>query len=224
MIADIIIIAIIALFVIIGIVRGAAKSLLNLAGFVLAAISAYYLSGYLSELIYNTFIKNMVTENLEQIIHQYGVEYAAQNAFEAFPSWISGIFTAILALFGTNVNDFSSNINIGATISESAAQAIEKAIAPSVVMILGLLLVVLLFIVIHIIVKVLIKLVLNVFEIPIIKQVNKLLGGVLGAVEGLVIVWFAVNIFYAVASVSNPQLAQETYILGSLFKFFCITA
>lgn len=220
MLTDIIIISIIALFVLIGTFRGLAKSLLNLAGILVTAISAYYLSKYISELVYDEFIKDNIIQNLEQIIQQNGVEYALNNSFEALPLWIGGMFSAFLALFGANANDF--NNTIGTTISESAANGIERAVAPSVIMLLGLLLMIIFFIVIYIIVKKLIKLVLKVFEIPIIKQINKLLGGVLGAVEGLIIVWFAVNIFYSLASVSNPQLLSEFYITGELFKFFCI--
>ena len=220
MIADIIIISIIALFVIIGIARGMAKSLLSLAGIVVTAISAYYLSKYCSEYIYDMFVKDNIIRNLEQTIQQYGFEYAANNSIDALPLWIGGMLSGILALFGATASDFNSNI--GTTISESAASAIERAVAPSVIMIFWLLLMIIFFIVIYIIVKKLIKLVLKVFEIPIIKQINKLLGGVLGAVEGLVVVWFAVNIFYTVASISNPELFAELYITGELFKFFCI--
>ncbi len=222
MIADLVIITAIVLFIIIGIKRGIAKTLLNLAGLVLTVISANYLSSFLAQFTYDTFIKQSVITNLEQIISENGIQYAIQNCFDAVPGWISGLLSAILSLFGTDLNGFEKHMNISYNASLSVAQSVEKSVSAVVIEVFGILLAIILFIVIFILVKKLIKLALKAFKIPVIKQINMLLGGVLGAVEGMIFVWLAVNIFFAVMAFTNPTLIESDYVTGNLFRFFCI--
>lgn len=222
MIVDIIIIAIIVLFVIIGVKRGLAKTILNLAGLVLTAVSAYYISSFLSQLFYDMFIKQTVITNTQQIIEQNGIDYAVSNCLEAVPRWINGIISFIVGAFGINLNEFQNQITVPANISSSASQVIESVLAPVVTSVLSIILVIILFIIILIIVKKLVKLVLRIFNIPVIKQINQFLGGIFGLAEGLLIVFIAVNIISMVAGFSNPDLLSNGMFNGEIFKFFSI--
>lgn len=222
MIVDIIIIAIIVLFVIIGVKRGLAKTILNLAGLVLTAVSAYYISSFLSQLFYDMFIKQTVITNTQQIIEQNGIDYAVSNCLEAVPQWINGIISFIVGAFGISLNEFQNQITVPANISSSASQVIESVLAPVVTSVLSIILVIILFIIILIIVKKLVKLVLRIFNIPVIKQINQFLGGIFGLAEGLLIVFIAVNIISMAAVFSNPDLQNNWLFNGEIFKFFSI--
>lgn len=222
MIVDIIIIAIVVLFVIIGVKRGLAKTILNLAGLVLTAVSAYYISSFLSQLFYDMFIKQTVITNTQQIIEQNGIDYAVSNCLEAVPQWVNGIISFIVGAFGISLNEFQNQITVPANISSSASQVIESVLAPVVTSVLSIILVIILFIIILIIVKKLVKLVLRIFNIPVIKQINQFLGGIVGLAEGLLIVFIAVNIISMVAGFSNPDLLSNGMFNGGIFKFFAI--
>lgn len=222
MIVDIIIIAIVVLFVIIGVKRGLAKTILNLAGLVLTAVSAYYISSFLSQLFYDMFIKQTVITNTQQIIEQNGIDYAVSNCLEAVPQWINGIISFIVGAFGISLNEFQNQITVPANISSSASQVIESVLAPVVTSVLSIILVIILFIIILIIVKKLVKLVLRIFNIPVIKQINQFLGGIVGLAEGLLIVFIAVNIISMAAGFSNPDLLSNGMFNGGIFKFFAI--
>ena len=80
--------------------------------------------------------------------------------------------------------------------------------------------------VISIIVFILIKLLVNklakVFKIPVVKQVNQLLGGVFGLAEAAILVFFAVNIYSGVLEFSNPEMLNSPMISGAVFKFFSV--
>ena len=54
------------------------------------------------------------------------------------------------------------------------------------------------------------------------KQINKLLGGVLGLAEAAILVFFAVNIFSGVLEFSNPEMLNNPMISGTVFKFFSV--
>lgn len=223
MITDIIIVAVIVLFAVIGVKRGLAKTILNLAGLVLTAISAYYLSSFLAQLIYDSFLKQTVITNIQQIIEQNGVDYAISNCLEAVPQWINGILSFIGGIFGISLKDFQNQLSVPSGISLSASQVIESTIAPVATSVLAIILIIVLFIIILFIVKKLVKLIAKVFNIPIIKQINQLLGGIFGIAEGLLIVFIAVNIFDIVTGFSNPALLNNELFSGAVFKFFSMS-
>lgn len=223
MITDIIIVAVIVLFALIGVKRGIAKTILNLAGLVLTAISAYYLSSFLSQFIYDSFLKQTVITNIQQIIEQNGIDYALNNCLEAVPQWINGILSFFAGIFGVSLDEFESQLIIPSDISSSTSQVVESAVAPVVTSVLSIIFVIVLFIMIFIIVKKLIRLASGVFNIPVIKQINQLLGGIFGLAEGLLVVFIAVNIFDIVTGYTNPALLSNELFSGAIFKFFSMS-
>lgn len=222
MIADIIIVLLIILFAIIGFRRGIAKTLLNLAGLILSAICAYYLSGFIAQFVYDTFLQQSIITNIEQLIQDKGTEYAIANSLEAVPQWISGVISFIVGLFGISLNEYEQNMNVAQSITSSVAHSIEGALSSVIVTTLTVIFAIILFIVLFIIAKKLIKLVSNVFRIPVIKQINQLLGLLLGGIEGMVFVWFAVNLFFAIMMFTDSGMIQSNAVTGELFRFFCI--
>lgn len=223
MITDIIIVAVIVLFAAIGVKRGLAKTILNIAGLVLTAISAYYLSSFLSQFIYDAFLKQTVINNIQQIIEQNGIDYALSNCLEAVPQWINGILSFIIGIFGMSLNEYQNQLVLSSDFSSSTSQAVENVLAPVVSSVFGMILLVILFILIFIIVKKLIKLISRVFNIPVVKQINQLLGGIFGLAEGLLIVFIAVNIFVIVTEFSNPALLNNELFSGAVFRFFSLS-
>ena len=223
MITDIIIVAIVVLFTVIGVKRGLAKTLLNLAGLVLTAISAYYISSFLSQLIYDAFLKQTIITNIQQIIEQNGIGYALSNCLEAVPQWINGILSFIVGIFGMSLSEYQNQLVLSSNFSSSTSQAVENVLAPVVTSVFGMILLIVLFIIILIIVKKLVKLISKVFNIPVIKQINQLLGGIFGLAEGLLVVFIAVNIFTVVTEFSNPSLLNSELFSGAIFKFFSLS-
>ncbi len=220
MIIDFLIIAVIVVFAISGIKRGIAKTLLGIASVAVTAVCAYYLSGFLSQVIYDTFIKQTVISNVSQLIEENGIQYAAANSLQALPEWIKSIISFISSLFGAEPESFQNSLVISEQVSTAASNAVESAVAPLVKTVIGFLLIILLFIIIFIFVKKLAKLVEKIFKIPGIKQINKLFGCVLGIAEGLVIVWLAVNILGAVAVFSGQSDYHSIFLTSKLFHFF----
>lgn len=224
MIADAVIVALFVLFVIIGIKRGIAVTFLNIVALLVTAVSAYYLSQLLSQLIYDSFVRQTVITNLEQTIKQSGVQQAVNNSFDAIPKWVMVPVTAIISLFGVSSQSVTEKFSVTQGTVENTANSVEKLLAPFVTGIFQLVLVIVLFIIILIIAKIIVKHLLKVFNIPVIKQINKILGGVLGAGEGIIFIWIGVNVFYAVMYFSNPEVVADNMFCGTLFKFFSVAS
>ncbi len=222
MIADIIIIAIFALLFMIDFKRGIAITILNIAGVALTGFLAYHISAFLASWVYTAFVQQTLITNLQQMIDTQGINAAIANSFSALPDWAMGMMGFFLSLFGTDAsiytNDFQIPNQTATTVSVSVEQLIQPIITGFFQMVIG--------VVISIIVFILIKLLVNklakVFKIPVVKQVNQLLGGVFGLAEAAILVFFVVNIYSGVLELSNPEMLNSPMISGAVFKFFSV--
>lgn len=222
MIADIIIIAIFALLFMIDFKRGIAITILNIAGVALTGFIAYHISAFLASWVYTAFVQQTLITNLQQMIDTQGINAAIANSFSALPDWAMGMMGFFLSLFGTDAsiytNDFQIPNQTATTVSVSVEQLIQPIITGFFQMVIGA--------VISIVVFILIKLLVNklakVFKIPVVKQVNQLLGGVFGLAEAAILVFFVVNIYSGVLELSNPEMLNSPMISGAVFKFFSV--
>lgn len=222
MIADIIIIAIFALLFMIDFKRGIAITILNIAGVALTGFLAYHISAFLASWVYTAFVQQTLITNLQQMIDTQGINAAIANSFSALPDWAMGMMGFFLSLFGTDAsiytNDFQIPNQTAITVSVSVEQLIQPIITGFFQMVIGA--------VISIVVFILIKLLVNklakVFKIPVVKQVNQLLGGVFGLAEAAILVFFVVNIYSGVLELSNPEMLNSPMISGAVFKFFSV--
>ncbi|WP_278866594.1 CvpA family protein [Ruminococcus bromii] len=222
MIADIIIIAIFVLLFMIDFKRGIAITILNIAGVALTGFLAYHISAFLASWVYTAFVQQTLITNLQQMIDTQGINAAIANSFSALPDWAMGMMGFFLSLFGTDAsiytNDFQIPNQTATTVSVSVEQLIQPIITGFFQMVIGA--------VISIIVFILIKLLVNklakVFKIPVVKQVNQLLGGVFGLAEAAILVFFVVNIYSGVLELSNPEMLNSPMISGAVFKFFSV--
>lgn len=222
MVADIIIIAVFALLFFIDFKRGIAITILNIAGVALTGFLAYHISNFLASWVYTAFVQQTLTTNLQQMIDTQGINSAIANSFSALPNWVMGMLGFFLSIFGLDssvyTNDFQVPNSAAAAVSTSVGNLIQPVITGMFRLVIG----VVISIIIFIIIKILVKKLARVFKIPVVKQINKLLGGVLGLAEAAILVFFAVNIFSGVLEFSNPEMLNNPMISGAVFKFFSI--
>ena len=222
MVADIIIIAVFALLFFIDFKRGIAITILNVAGVALTGFLAYHISNFLASWVYTAFVQQTLTTNLQQMIDTQGINSAIANSFSALPNWVMGMLGFFLSIFGLDssvyTNDFQVSNSAAAAVSTSGENLIQPVITGMFRLVIG----VVISIIIFIIIKILVKKLARVFKIPVVKQINKLLGGVLGLAEAAILVFFAVNIFSGVLEFSNPEMLNNPMISGAVFKFFSV--
>lgn len=218
MVADIIIIAVFALLFFIDFKRGIAITILNVAGLALTGFLAYHISNFLASWVYTAFVQQTLTTNLQQMIDTQGINSAIANSFSALPNWVMGMLGFFLSIFGLDssvyTNDFQVPNSAAASVSASVENLIQPVITGMFRLVIG--------VVISIIIKIVVKKLAIVFKIPVVKQINKLLGGVLGLAEAAILVFFAVNIFSGVLEFSNPEMLNNPMISGAVFKFFSV--
>lgn len=222
MVADIIIIAVFALLFFIDFKRGIAITILNVAGVALTGFLAYHISNFLASWVYTAFVQQTLTTNLQQMIDTQGINSAIANSFSALPNWVMGMLGFFLSIFGLDSSVYTNDFQIPNSAATAVSTSVENLIQPVITGMFRLVIGVVISIIIFIIIKILVKKLARVFKIPVVKQINKLLGGVLGLAEAAILVFFAVNIFSGVLEFSNPEMLNNPMISGAVFKFFSV--
>lgn len=222
MVADIIIIAVFALLFFIDFKRGIAITILNVAGVALTGFLAYHISNFLASWVYTAFVQQTLTTNLQQMIDTQGINSAIANSFSALPNWVMGMLGFFLSIFGLDSSVYTNDFQVPNSAASAVSTSVENLIQPVITGMFRLVIGVVLSIIIFIIIKILVKKLAIVFKIPVVKQINKLLGGVLGLAEAAILVFFAVNIFSGVLEFSNPEMLNNPMISGAVFKFFSV--
>lgn len=222
MVADIIIIAVFALLFFIDFKRGIAITILNVAGVALTGFLAYHISNFLASWVYTAFVQQTLTTNLQQMIDTQGINSAIANSFSALPNWVMGMLGFFLSIFGLDSSVYTNDFQVSNSAATAVSTSVENLIQPVITGMFRLVIGAVLSIIIFIIIKILVKKLAIVFKIPVVKQINKLLGGVLGLAEAAILVFFAVNIFSGVLEFSNPEMLNNPMISGAVFKFFSV--
>jgi uncharacterized membrane protein required for colicin V production len=198
MIVDLIIGVIIILFLIIGYKKGLVFCLINLATFIVAIVLAFALCSPVAELVKNT---TEIDENMKSFIvsHMPGGEEIDLKANEQLPEPIRNA-----------IDDSVTSIN----------EAKEKAIDATATEITNNVLKAICFVAIFFLVKILmlvLKVVSRIFtKIPVIEQINTLGGMIVGALEGLILVY----VIFGVVSLISPMLTNTAIVDSINDSFF----
>lgn len=222
MISTIIIVLFFILFIFIGYRRGAAVTLLNLVAVIVASALSNFLSHAAAQAIYANFMRAAVVDKIQGFITQSGSQFAAENSLKALPDSISGALNFFAKLCGTTTERIQGRLVPSTQQTSQLVSSIEKPLEDICVFFVGLLLSVVFFIILLIIFKLLIKVILGVFELPVIRTVNRVFGALLGALEGVVIIFCLVNVLYVILSYTNPSLLDNSAFFGGLFDTLAI--
>ncbi|MBE6772195.1 MAG: CvpA family protein [Ruminococcaceae bacterium] len=216
LIIDLILILIFVSCIIDGRKKGFVKTVLSLAATVIGMLIAYEYAGPVAQWANEAFVKNAAVGSIAGIISAQ-IGNGTQAIIDAIPSYISEAVQS----GGLNISSVVSDIGS----SVDAAQAAEQIYGAIYNVIILPALTVIAFLIIYAIISFILSFVISIinrfFKLPILKGLNKLLGGAIGAVKGvavtvlLSIVLVVVSGFFpdvlgeAVKEANIPQLAAD---------------
>lgn len=205
-ILDLAVILLFILAIFIGYRRGFIKAAIRLVGCVLAIVIAGVLSPLIAGGIFDTFVSPPMEKMFASQIKSTDLD-TVMNELEAGLDQIPATITNALEAYGLGTPQeilTSAKNEVNGNIA-SLPGMIVKMIRPVAVSLLSALCFFILFIVLLIIVAILASLINKAFRLPVIKQVNGVLGAVLGAVQGVVLVLVAVTVVQLMANSSAPD-------------------
>ncbi len=194
---DLILVAIIVICIKKGSDDGFAKTLISFLGVFIALVVAGVLCKPAANFTYNTFIKKPVATTVENAIRGQ-IDDISQSApsindildgieenIDTAPSFIKNAFN-----IEEKRQELANSINkiYTSDITELSQRAADTIVKPIVITSVAAIVFVALFVIISIIIAIISKTLKLVNKIPLLGGVNKLLGGVIGALKGILIV------------------------------------
>lgn len=215
---DILLLALFVLFIILGYKRGFIKTVSGLVALVVAVLLASSLSGPIANGVYTGTVHPTVLNALEEEISTEVLpsETELDTAIENMPGWISALLAVGEVGDGAAILDKVDAVEMG----KSAANTImDVVVTPLVLPMMQMLCSVLLFLVAYIVVSLLLGLLDLVAKLPILKQLNKILGLIAGVATGALWVIFAARILYLLAWMGigewlTPAILDDTWLVS----------
>ncbi len=227
MVLDLIAVAVVVIAVIVGVKRGFIKSIIGLVGLIAAAVLAAMFTGPLANIVYDNLLAEPLSAAVANAVES-GTQSVAATVGEQIENATAGLPDVLKALLAT---DTSWEENAAAAVDAAQlSDVLMNLLKPLCMSVVQVLMFLLLFVVILIVIKLLGGVIDKLFSsLPVIKQANGVLGGVIGAVQGILLVFvlcFALEVYMTLtgadAMITREQLAQTVLVkhLLELNPFF----
>lgn len=199
MILDIILLAVFVFCVILGVRKGLIRSALQFAGTIAAACLSGWLGNMAAHSIYNNFFRPAIIQKVnEQIANTSGTNHGIYNVFSSLPEFM------VRALEEIGITQQSLQSEIDAQTGKAAA-IVADAFAPILTELLKIMSVIVIFMLLMIIARVAANFVANMFTVPVLREVNAVLGGLFSLLTTLIFVWAV----FALLQILLPMTSLE---------------
>lgn len=192
---DIILLAIVIIVAKLGAKQGFAKAVVGFASVVIAFVLAMALCKPVSNLVYESVAEPSlvegISESIEEKIDKSAPGQSKKEMLAAMKEYVDSLPGFVKDAVDTK--DLSAAIDDAADKEKAGIDAISKEICdatfrPIVVTLVSVFIFSIIFIIMGIVTKIVAKALKIVNKIPVLGTVNQLLGGVIGALKGIVIV------------------------------------
>lgn len=185
-----------------GLKKGFIKSLLGFIGYVIALLAAISISNWLAAFVYDSFLREVFIQKISSVLTDGAAATAAEQAeklLEALPGFVAN------ALVNQGVTAESLEGTLAGSVAAIAPQVADM-ISPVVINLMRIIFTVVLFSVLLFLVRVLVRAVGSVFRLPVLRQMDSLLGGAFGLLSGFVFVL----LLTAILGLAVPMMKEET--------------
>lgn len=210
--ADAVIVVIFLLFIILGVKRGFVRSVLDLVGTLAAMLVSMWFSGIAAQWVFSTFLQESLTHQIAEALQAAPAADAADAVLSVVPEILRGGLEA----FGITSDAINQAV---AGTSGQAAAAVVAVLSPMVVSVLRGLFALVLFVFLLVIFRILSGVVCRIFRLPVLRQLDKGLGILLGVAQAALITVLLCFCAQALISVSSPWLV-ETIQASQVYQFY----
>lgn len=187
-ILDLIVIAIIALFSFLSAKKGFVRTLVEVAGFVLAAVLAFSLSTPISTSISENTVMPIIEEATVSALENVStdnISQATDNVWDQLPSFVLSAAESS----GITKDSISDHLSASSekTIEGLSTELSNRVFLPIVSNVIKTVVTVILFVVLLVLSIFLARIINRLFSGVILGKLNKTLGGILGAIKGAAI-------------------------------------
>lgn len=208
--------------------RGFLRSVILIVGYIASISISFILSRTLSERIYQHFISGWLSEQVDEIlaqtIHADSFSSVVSELLSNLPDFLSN---SIYSIYGGEAELIKSLETATGGMAENIGDVITNTIlAPILNSLLQMVLCLLIFMICAIIVKVIAALFKGFYSLPIIGTINSLLGGIIGFVQALFVLYIlglCVSVFISLTADGvnwlNEDIIRSTWIFRWFYGF-----
>lgn len=171
--------------------KGLLAGLLSLVGTLVCLVAGFFVGRALAEPLFGWLFRDRLIENTTSAIQEHAVTNVQELLDQVVGFLPDFAKQPIIDQFG-GVTFFDSY--------EFASQMVDNVIAPIVIPIIAVILFIILFILLRLLFNLLTRLLRGVNRVPVIGTANRVLGGVAGAVVGLLYIFLLVVVLAAMSS------------------------
>lgn len=218
---DIILIALFVLMIILGAKRGFVLSVLTMLALIVSMIAATFLSDALTPQLYEDYVQDRATQMVEERLPE-GIDATlgakkTKEVLAALPEEIQDLAEA----FGIDLSEIIADIDVKDSSTKGIAAEIESGVVrPILQPVMRAIVFFALLVILYILLRLVILIVNNVTKLPVLRTANKLLGGIVGGVKGLLLLLTIGLICNAMVSIAGDsvfaQAVEGSYLLSVL--------
>lgn len=212
---DIGFVIIILLCVVFGYKKGFFKSIAGFIGAVIAMFLAWVLAGLIANALYQGVFREKLIDNISAVLSNDALASFPEKAAQVVAN-LPGFLSNTLSNQGITSSQIEQSLQAA---GNNAAPATADLISPAVIWLLQLLLTVILFFILVILVRLVIKLIGNVFRLPVLRQVDGILGGLFGIFKGVVYIFLACILLQLLMPVIGNSSEPMKQVLDNSFIY-----
>lgn len=213
---DLVVLAIIGLFVFISAKKGFVKTFVETVGFVVAIVLAFSISGSVSEWAYNSFIEPPIMASVDEKLSDVPSGAQISVGLDDLPDFV----VENAEKFGLSLEDFGNNgEDTIADGVEAVKQSVSDIVKPIATKIISALAFLILAIILIIAFKLLAKVLNKLFSFSVIGVANRLLGGILGGIKGVAVVTALCTIISFLATLGGGFLFFTDDVINGTILF-----
>lgn len=205
---DISILVLLIIFVVSSYKAGIVRSLLRLIGSIVAIVLSAYMASIIAQFVYDQFIRSSILDQVRIFINEYVTNDISSKPVNSL-NGMSEFILRSLMFYGYDEYTIKEIIN---DTTLNAANEITNMISPMIINSIRTVVMIILFILFNTIIRFLIRSLGAVCRLPIIKQVDSILGAILGAINFLIIVM----IIMLLIRIFVPMMKDEPKIFSSI--------
>lgn len=220
-IIDILIVVLFVFLVSLAYKKGFLSTIIDTFAVVISAIASHKLFEGVAESVYNLLVRDLVETRFTRVLDDISSSLSVSEKITAMIDGLPQGAVKLAQVMGVDMTSLSNSMNMSGGLSDDeliklAVDKIGHTIMINVTEVVT-------FIVLFIVITIALKFIAGIFkkanDIPLLGKFNALLGGVVGVVKALAIVYIVCTAFYFIAGMSGAGPVIEAVNSSIIYKF-----
>ncbi len=210
-IVDIAIIALFVFIVVMGYKKGFLSTVIDTFALAISAVVSYMFCEPVAQSAYDLLVRDLVETRFTRVLDSVSSSLSVADKVSAMIEGLPPSAVKLAEAMGVNFNSLSLSVSSGGNLSDEAliSLAVEKIGHPIMINITEVVTFIAMFVVIAIALKFLAGIFKKANDIPLLGKLNAGLGGVIGIVKAVAIVFVVCTAFYFIAGMSGAEPVIE---------------